>query len=254
MPVKKKTYTLGKIKQLIDLNEDSTNFSLSFKVNCMDETPFQILVVDQKTLDNVAELEYKDAQHTISGNLVADKNIKQNYFLIVKSETPCVVEIEIDKKELPENNDIITPNSFPSEQPLIRKPYKSSEPSMNWTKIILIGVVVIGGIILLYYLYNRNTDSGKTIDTSHENSNFKDFKSLYNDSSHQNSSFKDPWEHQSNESKSNTPVSQKSVNIKSFQPKLNYSSSNISRQSSNRSNYDDPGMSLIDRLKKISSK
>jgi len=57
----KKTYTLGKIKQLIDLNGDSTNFNLNFKVTAMDSSqPFNILVVDQTTLDNTPELNYKE--------------------------------------------------------------------------------------------------------------------------------------------------------------------------------------------------
>ena len=55
----KKTYTLGKIKQLIDLNGDSTNFDLSFNVTCQDDIPYNILVVDQTTLDNTPELQYK---------------------------------------------------------------------------------------------------------------------------------------------------------------------------------------------------
>ena len=43
----KKTYTLGKIKQLIDLNGDSTNFELSFKVTCKDKPTVRRIFFDK---------------------------------------------------------------------------------------------------------------------------------------------------------------------------------------------------------------
>lgn len=251
MPINKKSYKIGKIKQLIDLNEDSTNFNLSFKVTCNDETPFQVLVVDQKTLDETPELEYKEVVSTISGNIVEDKNNPQNHFLVLRSETPCVVDVEIDKRELPINN-IITPNkqNFVNKQPSpIQKPYKSSDSSMNWTKIILIGVVVIVGLILLYYFYSRkNTNSKKNVDKSHE-----DFTPLDDNlKNYQNKPFKySPEHHQSYNS--NTNYEQNSGFFNTYKLNQDYSpSGDTSRHSSNRSN--DRDMSLVERLKKISSK
>ena len=97
----KQTHNLGKIKKLIDLNGDSINFDLSFTVTCKDDTPFNALVVDQSTLDNGQELVYKEVKKTISGNILADKNVYQNYFLILKSDSPCDIELEIVKKDLP---------------------------------------------------------------------------------------------------------------------------------------------------------
>ena len=86
MSYQKNTYILSKVKQLIDLNGDSINFDISFTVNCQDDTPFKLLVVDQTTLDNSEELEYKEQTNTISGNIVADKNVYQNYFLLLRSK------------------------------------------------------------------------------------------------------------------------------------------------------------------------
>ena len=91
----KQTHNLGKIKKLIDLNGDSINFDLSFTVTCKDDTPFNALVVDQSTLDNGQELVYKEVKKTITGNILADKNVYQNYFLILKSDSPCDIELEI---------------------------------------------------------------------------------------------------------------------------------------------------------------
>ena len=56
-----KTYSLSKTRQLIDLNGDSTNFDVSFKVSCQDQTKkFNVLVVDQHTLDTTEHLQYKE--------------------------------------------------------------------------------------------------------------------------------------------------------------------------------------------------
>jgi hypothetical protein len=105
----KQTHILGKTKKLIDLNGDSINFELSFTVTCKDDTLFNVLVIDQLKLDNGQDLVYKECKKTISGNIVSDKNFYQNYFLILKSEIPCEVEIEIVKKNLPITN-LITNN------------------------------------------------------------------------------------------------------------------------------------------------
>ena len=167
----KKTYTLGKIKQLIDLNGDSTNFDISFKVTCQDDTPYNLLVVDQTTLDNTPELKYKEARKSISGNIVADKNVYQNYFLILKSETPCVVDVELTKKVLPKTPSgpigpgsiagpgSMTPSSIPN------RTVTSSPSSIPWKKIGLIALVAVIGLGVLWWLYKRNgqeTDKNET--------------------------------------------------------------------------------------------
>ena len=187
----KQTHTLGKIKKLIDLNGDSINFELSFTVTCKDDTLFNVLVIDQLTLDNGQDLVYKECKKTISGNIVSDKNFYQNYFLILKSEIPCEVEIEIVKKNLPKTNPVTTEGSNQglnqgSNQGLnqgLNKPInkglnqhinQSSNQGLqsnnmfsqnmlpdygmsfkiNWTHI-LIAVICIGVLIFLFYLYKN---------------------------------------------------------------------------------------------------
>ena len=148
-----KTYVLSKVKQLIDLNGDSINFNLNFKVTSRDDTPFQVLVVDQTTLDNSEELKYKDAKNSISGNIIADKNIYQNYFLILKSNKECTVDVELTKNDLPK-----TPDKIESSKPLGRKMLIPSDPSsFSWKKIAILTVVVISGLALLWYFYKKGT-------------------------------------------------------------------------------------------------
>ena len=155
MEQSKKIYTLGKIKQLIDLNGDSTNFDLSFKVTCADDTHFHVLVVDQETLDNNQELEYKKTQKTISGNIVTDKNIGyQNYFLILKSDKECTVEVELIKKILPKPTENIQKFDQNLKLPK-RTAAKPDSSEINWKKIGLISVVVLIGLGILWFLYKR---------------------------------------------------------------------------------------------------
>mgnify|MGYP000676862019 CR=1 FL=1 len=94
-------YNVSKIQQLIDLNGSTTNFDINFKVVSENKQPFQVIVADQSTIDNNPNLAFQTANGEISGQLTQDKNIYQNYFLILKSEQPCVCLVEINKKEIP---------------------------------------------------------------------------------------------------------------------------------------------------------
>ena len=95
-------YKVTSQKRLVDLNGNSVNFNLNFNAHSTHGEPFEVLVVDQTTLDSEKNLNYKKAlDGKINGNVVADKNIYQNYFLILRSEKECEVILQIDKKELP---------------------------------------------------------------------------------------------------------------------------------------------------------
>jgi len=154
-----KTYDVNKVKQLIDLNGDSVNFNMTFKVTCHDNTPFKMLVIDQTTLDNSDSLEYKEVTNSISGNILSDKNIYQNYFLIIKADKECKVDVELTKKDLPITQ--TPPNLHKVHK--VHKEHKEmpdteieSESSFDFKKILLISLI-IGGSLLLWYLYSKNT-------------------------------------------------------------------------------------------------
>ena len=167
MSQSKKTYVLSKVKQLIDLNGDSKNFDLSFKVTCHDDTPFHVLVVDQTTLDNSEKLNYKEIKNSISGNIVADKNVYQNYFLILKSDKECKVDVEWTKKELPITPEKIEPSHIinSNKQSFGRKMrVPNSSSSVNWKKIGLLTLIIIVGLALLWYFYkNSKKTSNKNV-------------------------------------------------------------------------------------------
>lgn len=142
-----KNITLDTHQQLLDLNGDTTNFELTFTAKSMDGSPFYVVVVDQTTLDNSPELEFKKADGIISGTIVSDKNVYQNYFLCMKSDSNCEVSVTIDKKE-------IQPTPPPPVQ--TEKPADTSNKgfSINW-KYIMYGLIIVGILVLVWY-YTRS--------------------------------------------------------------------------------------------------
>jgi len=122
MVLEKQKYLLSSRPQLIDLNKNFKNFRLQFQVTAIDPTQeFQALVMNQEQLDTNTDLnaiEMKIAKGKIGGNIVADNDKYQNYFLILKkspkdSETNTTVEVELTKniEEVPVN---ITKEESPS--------------------------------------------------------------------------------------------------------------------------------------------
>jgi hypothetical protein len=175
MSVKKILSLTGGGKQLIDLNGDSINFDLTFTATSSENADFHALVVDQNTLDKVPHdsLEFKRASGSISGNIVSDKNIYQNYFLCLKSDKPCQVEVIINKKEIqpkqghhpqnnhpqnhPQNNPQNHPQYHPQQvnatAPRVKNVASPPAPSStNWKLICIVIVIIIGGG-LCYYMY-----------------------------------------------------------------------------------------------------
>lgn len=264
----KKTYTLGKIKQLIDLNGDSTNFDLSFKVTCKDDTPFDLLVVDQTTLDNTPELQYKKVNNTISGNIVSDKNIYQNFFLILKSDKKCDVNVELTKKVLPktpnvgtEINTEINTSSIPATNGIIDPNYPNHrqlpEDSINWKKIGLIALVVIIGICVLVWLYKRKdsnpTEISPTEISPTENFPTENFPTGYFNDVSLNNPKLSTYSHKSPSLSQTSRHSFVSSYKSSGSDRSNGSSGNGSDRSSGSSGSgSDNGNSLISRLKKFS--
>ena len=167
----KKTYNLSKIKQLIDLNDASVNFDVWFRATSKNGAPFDILVVDQTTLDNSPELPYKKANNgQMEGSMIQDKNVFQNYFIVLKADQPCECEVEIIKKELPRTQDIPLPEHLgPSGVPQmpgapgIEQTAKghmlgqalARKAESNWKTWAIVGILVIGAIIL-YIVYSSD--------------------------------------------------------------------------------------------------
>lgn len=85
--------------QLVDLNKDCTNFKLRFECYSDPKDSFQMCVTNQDELDtkDLSALPFKDVVGgSISGNIVADTNTYQNYFIVLRSDKECDVIVVVD--------------------------------------------------------------------------------------------------------------------------------------------------------------
>lgn len=163
MTITTSTHKIGKIKKLIDLNGNMTNFELNFTVSNKDNKEFNIIVVDQTSLDSGLELEYKKVKGSINGNLVADKNIYQNYFLILKADEECDCEVTLDINELPEQitkeQEEIEEINETQHKPSLRS--SSNNKKFNWLSIkrILLIICLLFSIYCVYHFYFRKNET-----------------------------------------------------------------------------------------------
>ena len=150
MSFTKHEYKISKMKQLIDLNGDLSQFEIEFKAYTPNEEQFDALVVTQDILDSGNELLYNKAPGVISGTVSSDSDIYQNYFLVLKSDVPCTCIVEIKKM-----NKVLQNNSPSNEETKENYP-SDKQPNQNQMYMyILLTVVFIGGGLLLMYMYKR---------------------------------------------------------------------------------------------------
>ena len=104
MVLEKQIYELGSRPQLIDLNKNYKKFRLQFQVVSVElNEEFQALVMNQEQVENTPDLnkiEMKIAQGKIGGNIVADNDKYQNYYLVMRNSVKApdkTVKVEVTK-------------------------------------------------------------------------------------------------------------------------------------------------------------
>ena len=178
-----KTVNATSRQQLVDLNGETTNFDLTFTAKSTTGSEFDVLVVDQATLDSNPTLDFKRTNGgTISGNIVSDKDTYQNYFLCIKADNPTDINITINKREIPPNQthqqqpgQQMHPQQQPGQQMHPQQqpgqqmqqmqrqqdrllPQQAPQQNNDGTsikKFLYIAIAVIGGGFILYYFYTR---------------------------------------------------------------------------------------------------
>lgn len=151
----KKRYQLSNIQQLVDLNGDTINFRLRFKVTGPPDKEYDAVVLNQTQLDSGENIPYKKVKGgVIGGEMVSDKDLYQNYFLSLKAENPLEVEVEIEFEKLP--YPLLPPESKKVDTP--KKSYKMY--------LIIGGVIVALGAIYYFYFYRKKGVKSKEISKS----------------------------------------------------------------------------------------
>ncbi len=159
-------YKLNNIKQLIDLNKDKKNFELDFQVESSDGKHFDALVVTQEMLDSENPLEYQKAEGFISGKIVADKDIYQNYLLVLKSNDPVECKVMINIKDIlpslqkEENNNLPErkPQQFRERESILKKPKNGKKSWFTFKNLIFVGLILLGAVLLWYFYFYKKTE------------------------------------------------------------------------------------------------
>lgn len=164
---KTQIYPLTKRPQLIDLNGENVNFKLDFQVKAINpEHEFQAIVLTQEQLDStdINKIEMKQAKGVISGNIVANNNKYQNYFLVLKKtdNTPefnVQVDIVLEPVEPVIEKPIeFTPTQNDEKVGIIEQaPVEQSAPlpfyKKPWFAVFVILVALCAGFFLYNYVY-----------------------------------------------------------------------------------------------------
>lgn len=164
---------LEKRHQLIDLNKEYVNFEIFFECKALDASKdFEMLVINQDQLDSI-DLSSLSMKRTrggyISGNIVADEDKYQNYFLVIRSceeNDPMEVDMTISIKPIPPNKEKLramqqqqggnaTPHPTGEDHSLQEKP-----KSVSLYMILL--VVVVGGV-LVFFLVKKKSKNNKSL-------------------------------------------------------------------------------------------
>lgn len=145
-------YSVNNIKQLIDLNGDTTNFELEYKVSTLNG-PFDIAITDQKTLDTQPSVEYRRVQKEITGKVVSDDDVHHSFFIILKADEPCEIVVETMKREIaPRQQPSSPPQQQQEKQPEIIPP--KSFLTTNQKVFLFIGVATIACILIYVYYFD----------------------------------------------------------------------------------------------------
>lgn len=180
----KSRLTLETRHQLIDLNKEYVNFDITFECRAVDASrDFEVIVVNQEQLNTIdlTNLTMKMTKNGyISGNIIADEDKYQNYFLILRSPTeePIDVDLEIRIKQIEAKHNPEA-QQFPQSEPQMaqqppplaeHQPYmddplsqcQSSGSGSNTHLILMVvGLLIVGGAVGYYFWKNSKNSSNK---------------------------------------------------------------------------------------------
>jgi len=159
-----KIYKLTNRPQLIDLNGDLINFELEFLVKASDANQeFYAIVMTQDQLDvvDINKIEMKKAKGQIGGNINANNNKYQNYFLVLKKvneteeESEVQVLIKINPLEVLQSNE--SPSILPSKDSILSREIEDNSKfekipfyRKSWFLYLLLAVAIL---LCLYFYY-----------------------------------------------------------------------------------------------------
>jgi hypothetical protein len=121
-----KKYTVGKVMQLIPINDELNEFSMDFYLKGNDE--FHFAVCDQNALDNGAALDFKQSNNKeVSGNIKSNGEPK-SYYIALKSINE---KVEINVSLAPRPVDMTPKPEAPQQQRGMPPPQQRPPPQQQ---------------------------------------------------------------------------------------------------------------------------
>ena len=155
----RKTYEVSGPPKLAKLNGDESNFDLTFTATSNGGEPFELVVVDQNTLDSGPDrLSWRSAPGTLSGNIRSDRGPHREYSLLLRADNPCIVTVEVSIQRIaPVPQPTVPAASATSHAAVVREGDDSSSK-------IAVAVVVVAAIAVLGYLFVTGSRGETTAD------------------------------------------------------------------------------------------
>ena len=155
---------LSNKRQLIDINEDETLFDVDVTVTADPSYEFNAAVINQTQLDS-GDIKYNQFTGGMGVKVSNDKNIYQNHFLILKSNTPGNVEVTLMKNQPPKITQPLPPpeNFLP---PVKRPPVHVKKSQSIFTMRTLFIIMILLGLgVGLFFMWRGSGSGDKNVCT-----------------------------------------------------------------------------------------
>ena len=187
-----KRYDITPRQQLIDINSTVINFEAKISAVSIEELPFDAIVVTQKELQASPKLDFKRVEHGIFGvEISQNKNMYENFFLVLRADTPTKVDVTIELNPLPmlegglvnpsQGNTISEvppgrasveqlyastpkpPEVYPSvQQPLQEVSAKKKSFFQKWKFILIVLIIAVGGYFIWKFYISKNKEKSSS--------------------------------------------------------------------------------------------
>lgn len=160
------SYNVSNIKQMVGLNYELVYFKCAFRLQSSNNIPFEMALVSQEMLDEGKPIEYRNVQEGyIEGDVTADKGPYQQYFLILKSQQPTVIQAEFQLQGIDAPEGVVTqtgPNGQTRQQSYQLNITDYKQMLMNIG--LAVGAVSIFFIVFFYIRKSRKNSNLGLVD------------------------------------------------------------------------------------------
>lgn len=147
-------YTLGPVRQIIDLNGSMVNFSATFQVISKSNKPFEYIVADQNEMENSPAL--NTAQDGAVSGTVSNNDGKQRTFYLILRSTEDNNDVTVQVHTTP----LAAPAMVVPKPQVVSSLYttQNDDKTTSWLKYLGIGVLLaLAGYAYYTYVYKASS-------------------------------------------------------------------------------------------------